>query len=77
MSEITNADRAGWAQTALDAFKASHQCEGDAKAIIQDLIGDLLHLARRAHGLNQDDLYHIARSAADMQFAETIEDKEE
>lgn len=77
MADVTNADRAGWAQKALDAFKASHKCDDDEIANIQDLIGDLLHLARRTRGLNQDDLYHIARSAADMQFAEIIQDAEE
>lgn len=77
MVDVTNADRAAWAAQALSAYKGSHQCEGDDKAIIRDLIGDLLHLVRRQFGLNQDDLYHLSRSAADMQFAEAIEDPEE
>jgi hypothetical protein len=74
---ITNAERALWAAEALGTFKASHPCDSDDVANIKDLITDLLHLARRDHGLSADELYHLTRSAADMNFAETIEDKEE
>jgi hypothetical protein len=74
---ITNAERALWAAEALGNFKASHPCDSDDVANIKDLITDLLHLARRDHGLSADELYHLTRSAADMNFAETIEDEEE
>ncbi|MBX4911452.1 hypothetical protein HJA82_29500 [Rhizobium bangladeshense] len=78
MAEITNKDRATWAADALAAFKASHQCDTDEVTNIKDLITDLLHLARREHGVTKsDDLYHLTRSAADMHFAEAIEDPEE
>ena len=78
MTTITNATRAGWAKIALDAYKASHLCNGDDdQANIQDLIGDLLHLARRDHKMEGDDLLAMSRRAFDMNFAEAIEDPED
>lgn len=73
MSGITNQQRAEWARDALVAYKDR---KVDVEAI-SDLICDLLHLARREFGKTLDDTYHIARSAADLNFAETLEDKEE
>ncbi|OCP21973.1 MULTISPECIES: hypothetical protein [unclassified Ensifer] len=75
MSDVTNADRAAWAAIALGAFKASHQCDGDDVANIKDLMTDLLHLARREFGVR--DVYQLAHSAANMNFFEQTEDKEE
>lgn len=77
MTDITNADRAEWARSALTAFKASHKCDEDDQANIKDLISDLLHLARREHNMGQDDLYAMTRGAADMHLAEYTEDQEE
>jgi hypothetical protein len=77
MSNITNAGRAAWAAIALGAFKSVCQCDEDEVANIKDLITDLLHLARREFGVTGDDLYHLTLSAADMHFAEEIEDPEE
>jgi len=76
-TQITNEMRAGWAKKALNAYKASHQCDEDDKAHIQDLIGDLLHLARRDHGVEGDNLLALTRRAFDMNFAEVIEDSED
>lgn len=61
-AEPTNADRAAWAENAVNAFSTQtyggrtftaevvQQPEegGDAYTMIQDLITDLLHLARRS-----------------------------
>ena len=69
----TNKQRAEWAREALAAYKGKVVDE----EAIGDLICDLLHLARREFGKTLDDTYHIARSAADMNSAETLEDKEE
>lgn len=77
MPVVTNKMRADWAQTALDAFKASHQCDEDDVANIKDLITDLMHLARRDHGIVGDALLAFSRSAYDMNFAEVIEDLED
>ncbi|WLR90914.1 hypothetical protein [Shinella zoogloeoides] len=74
--QVTNGRRAGWAKKALDAYKASRRCDEDDRAHIQDLIGDLLHLARRDHGIEGDDLLALTRRAFDMNFAEAIEDPE-
>lgn len=41
----SNADRAAWAQAAVDGFRAV--CRGDREDDIKDLICNLLHLARR------------------------------
>jgi hypothetical protein len=43
-TQPTNADRAYWAQVAVDAFREA--CPTDECDAIQDLICDLMHLAR-------------------------------
>ncbi|MES0071899.1 hypothetical protein [Mesorhizobium sp. M0058] len=74
LSHITNADRAEWARTALEAFQSACPQDEDEKTCIKDLITDLLHLARRECGV--DDAMHFATLAANMHDAEVIEDDE-
>jgi hypothetical protein len=70
-ADITNADRAGWALSALTGFIDSTRVDDEADAI-GDLITNLLHLAR-AQGL---DAASIARRALAMMETEAAEDEE-
>lgn len=68
-SDPTNADRAGWARKAVNAFaketfggrtftatvKEQPNVGDDAYCMIQDLITDCMHLARK-HGWKPDQL---------------------
>lgn len=71
----TNADRAAWAQEALDAFPAA---DNDDETNIKDLITDLLHLARRQSAdPAKFDAGAFAQSAALMHDMEVAEDEED
>lgn len=73
-SEPNNADRAGWARNAADTFAMETYGgrsferivaeqptdKGDAYCIVQDLVADLMHLARR-HGWNPIKIIENAR----------------
>jgi phage terminase small subunit len=52
--DVTNADRAAWALSALTEFVEATRVDEPSEAI-SDLIADLLHLAR-AKGLNPEAL---------------------
>jgi len=61
-ADVSNADRAVRAQKAVDAYMAEtrlyefrHASPQDKQGDIQDLIGDLLHLARRIHRAHPKD----------------------
>lgn len=75
MSEVSNADRAEWAQQALEGFVSTVGSSGELQSDIKDLMTDLLHLARRECGV--EDATHFATLAAEMHDAEVIEDAEE
>ena len=75
MTDISNEQRAQWAQQALDAFRvAIVHPDGDTQTDIKDLITNLLHLARRECGIT--DAVHFATLAAQMHDAEMVEDAE-
>lgn len=68
-----NADRANWAENAVNAFGVETYCgrtftatvkdqpndHGDAYTMCQDLISDILHLARR-HGWEAERMIRLA-----------------
>ena len=68
--EPDNNDRANWAQAAVDAFQAG--CRTDNEYAIQDLLADLLHLARR-NGKDPQELIGNALSV----FAEEEQEARE
>lgn len=72
----TNADRAGWAQVALEAFVSV--CPTDDCDAIADLIVDLCHLARkRAEGQGEEfDAAKFLQMRAAMHDMELEEDEE-
>ena len=80
MTDVTNAMRAEWGRAAQDAFDAEVYL-GDADKVeelstrIGDLIGDLLHLARRDAGVT--DLRKLLDDALEMHDTELAEDPEE
>jgi phage terminase small subunit len=71
LAEITNADRASWALSALEDFTLATKVD-DATDAVADLIADLLHLAR-ARGLDPNGL--VNRAVKVMQ-AEVEEDED-
>jgi hypothetical protein len=78
MAEITNADRAAWAEEAVEAFQAV--CATDDDNAIPDLIVDLCHLARRRRAEQGDadfdaaGFLHARAMMHDMEVAEDPED---
>ena len=74
MSEPNNADRANWAEIAVNAFGEETYCgrtftatvvqqptdQGDAYTMAQDLVSDIMHLARR-HGWDPVKMLENAR----------------
>jgi hypothetical protein len=74
---VTNADRASWAKTAVEAFQAV--CPTDDDDAVKDLIVDLCHLERRrraARGEDFDAAGFLELRAA-MHDTEVEEDEEE
>jgi hypothetical protein len=70
-SNPTNSDRADWADTAVRAFMGA--CRTDREYAIQDLMCNMLHLARR-EGLDPQQVL----SSAEMHFdAEEQEERED
>lgn len=74
---VTNETRSVWAGKALEAYKLSHKCDEDDQANIQDLITDLLHLARREHDMDYDALTVMCHRAAERNLVEQAEDPED
>lgn len=80
MTEVTNAMRADWGRIAQNAFDAEVY-HGNADEVeelstrIGDLIGDLLHLARREAKVT--DLRALLDDALSMHDQEVEEDTEE
>lgn len=71
MSDITNADRAGWALEALYGFVKVSKVK-TARDAVADLVTDLFHLA---HGRGLD-VHLLARHAAGAMAEELAEDPE-
>lgn len=79
MPEVTNADRAAWAEEAVEAFQAV--CATDDDDAIKDLIVDLCHLERRRRAERGEDFdasgFLEARAMMhDMEVAEDLEGDE-
>ena len=71
ISDVTNADRAGWALFALGDFVGRTRVDDEEDAI-QDLITNLLHLAR-GHGLSPERVISRAMGAMEVEVAEDEE----
>lgn len=72
MHDVTNADRADWALTAVTNFVATTGVD-TAKEAIADLIANLLHLAR-GRGLNIEQLMSDSFNMAQQEAAEDSDD---
>lgn len=74
---VTNADRAAWAETAVEAFQSV--CGTDDEDAIKDLIVDLCHLERRRRAARGEDFdaSSYLQMRADMHDVEVEEDEEE
>lgn len=72
-SEPDNEQRAGWAQTAVDAFQAV--CRTDDDSALGDLMANLLHLAR-AQGLDPERVIDTARMHFEAEEAEEAQEAE-
>ena len=71
MQDTTNADRAGWALSALTDFVAATGVD-TARDAGAELIANLLHLAR-GRGLDMDALLDQTRNMMAEEFAEDPE----
>jgi NTP pyrophosphatase (non-canonical NTP hydrolase) len=74
MGDVTNEDRAGWAEVACEAFAeiTGQDMENDLPEIIGDLIANLMHLANQ-NGMSVEDRLENAR----MHYDAEIEEEEE
>jgi NTP pyrophosphatase (non-canonical NTP hydrolase) len=74
MGDVTNEDRAGWAEVACEAFAeiTGQDLENDLPEIIGDLIANLMHLASQ-NGMSVKDRLENAR----MHYDAEIEEEEE
>ena len=74
---VTNADRAAWAETAVEAFQSV--CGTDDEDAIKDLIVDLCHLERRRRAARGEDFdaSSYLQMRANMHDVEVEEDEEE
>ena len=72
--DVTNEDRAGWAEVACEAFAAitGQDMENDLPYIIGDLIANLLHLANQ-QGMCAEERLENGR----MHYTAEIEEEEE
>jgi hypothetical protein len=74
---VTNADRAAWAQIAVEAFQAV--CATDDEDAVKDLVVNLCHLERRNRAA-QGESFSASdwlESRAIMHDMEVCEDEEE
>jgi hypothetical protein len=73
MGDVTNEDRAGWAEVACEAFAeiTGQDIESDLPEIIGDLIANLLHLADQ-QGMCVEDRLENGR----MHYTAEIEEEE-
>jgi len=72
--DVTNEDRAGWAEVACEAFAeiTGQDMENDLPEIIGDLIANLLHLANQ-HGMCAEGRLENGR----MHYTAEIEEEDE
>lgn len=74
MGEVTNDDRAGWAEVACEAFAeiTGQDMEDDLPEIIGDLIANLLHLANQ-QGMCPEERLENGRMHYEAEIAEEEE----
>jgi len=74
MGDVTNEDRAGWAEVACEAFAeiTGQDLENDLPEIIGDLIANLMHLASQ-NGMSVKDRLENARMHYDAEIEEAEE----
>lgn len=78
MSDITNADRAAWVATAIDAFTSECRMDGkDNQTKAKDLATNLVHYLRLECGLSFEEASNVIRDAVNMAEQETDEDGDE
>lgn len=75
--EVTNEDRAGWAESACETFAdiTGQKMEYDLPEIIGDLICNLLHLAAQ-HGMSADSVLETGKMHYDAEVEEEEEEDE-
>jgi hypothetical protein len=75
MSDITNADRAAWAATAIEAFTSECRMDGeDNQTKAKDLATNLVHYLRMECGLSLEEACNVIHNAVGMAEQETDED---
>ena len=69
--DVTNEDRAAWAEAACEAFAeiTGQEMESELPEIIGDLIANLLHLANQK-GMRAEDRLENGRMHYDAEIAE-------
>lgn len=77
METITNADRAAWAATAIDAFTSECRMDGeDNQSKAKDLATNLVHYLRIECGLSLEEASNVIHNAVNMAEQETEEDSD-
>lgn len=77
MSDITNADRAAWAATAIDAFTVECRMDGeDNQTKAKDLATNLVHYLRIECGLSLEEAGNVIHNAVGMAEQEVDEDSD-
>lgn len=77
MSDITNADRAAWAATAIDAFTSECRMDGeDNQTKAKDLATNLVHYLRLECGLSLEEAGNVIHNAVSMAEEEADEDSD-
>lgn len=62
MSEVTNNERAEWAEEAVETFRhTTHMVDDEVETVVKDLIANMFHMAKRK-GFNLDEVIEDARS---------------
>lgn len=78
MTDITNADRAAWAATAIDAFTLVCRMDGeDDQTRAKDLATNLVHYLRIECGMSFDEASVLMQNAVNMAHDETEEDNDD
>lgn len=77
MTDITNADRAAWAATAIEAFTAECRMDGeDNQTKAKDLATNLVHFLRLECGLSLEEAGNVISNAVAMAEVEVAEDED-
>lgn len=77
MIDVTNGDRAAWAETAVEAFVSVCRMDGeDLETKSKDLVTDICHLLRLNCGLSEEQVEGILSNAFAMFETEVLEDSD-